>query len=85
MNFLPWLESSFKTICPIVKWDLHEYTTNVYSPYQKSTVNVNQPSHELEISTVEPTHFYIYLKGTTVGSRFNYVRIEIEVCGGEVV
>ena len=85
VNFRSWMESSFKTICPIVSWDLHEYFNYVYTPYQRSIVKVNQPSYEIKISTSQPFHFYIYLKATTVGSRFNYKRIEIEVCGGEVV
>jgi hypothetical protein len=79
------MESTFKTSCPIVTWDLHELFNNVFIPYQKSIVKVLQPSSEIEISTTQPFHFFLYLKGTTVGSRFNYKKVEIEVCGGEKV
>lgn len=85
VNFKSWMESTNTTICPIVTWDLHELFFYVYTPYQNSNVKVNQPSTEIEISTSEPFHFYIYLKGTTLGSRFNYKKVEIEVCGAEVV
>ena len=66
-------------------WTLHEYDQTKYSTYTGGIVSVDTSNQDLVVSTTSPSRFYIWLKGTTIGGAFNYVKIEIEICGNEVV
>ena len=74
------------TFCVITGYSLHEMSsTGVYTPYTLTDITLDPDTEELVIQTTTSIVKTIYLKAFTDAGKTNYIPVNVEVCGLELI
>lgn len=86
-NYLPPLIDSNDTICPLIEYKLfgQDGFTLQKIPYTDNLVWTNFTSKNIYFSTSKPGRSIMFLQAKSTGNVIGYLKIDIEVCGTEVI